>query len=195
MKYDDYKRLREFAEAATPGPWKTTDGYREAQAGRYDDLVSVIEDAHGESIIEHVYYDGHHTIVKPNDVAYITAVSPDVVIGLLDDIKTLQNEVVCQMEDKEFEREERRKAGAKWDEFKAEYENLYRQWRNKNEACNQAYAIEIPELTAERDRLRAALNEACDIAMRWIPGPDIGLADVSDGKRIAEIRRAIGKAE
>lgn len=42
-------------------------------------------------------------------------------------------------------------------ESKLEYDRLYAEWRQKNEACNKAYAITIPALVE-------ALNEACDIA-------------------------------
>lgn len=88
----DHKRLRELAEAATPGPWRITPGYKASQEGRYDDDVSVIEDASGEPVIEHVYYDGHHTIVRPRDTAFIAAANPQTVIGLLDDNERLQGD-------------------------------------------------------------------------------------------------------
>lgn len=39
-------------------------------------------------------------------------------------------------------------------ESKADYDRLYAEWRTKNEACNHAYAIEIPRLTAESAALR-----------------------------------------
>lgn len=85
-------KLRSLAALATPGPWRITDGYQAAQAGRYDDDVSVIEDASGEPVIEHVYYDGHHTIVRPRDAAFIAACSPDAIVALLDRVEELEKE-------------------------------------------------------------------------------------------------------
>lgn len=51
----------------------------------------------------------------------------------------------------------------KWstvDQLKAEYDKLYAEWKMKNDACNKAYAITIPQLEAEVDRLKGALANA-----------------------------------
>ena len=85
----DLEAIRKRCEAATPGPWKTTDGYEAAQAGtRYDDLVSILEDSTGEPIIQHIYYDGHHTIMRPSDVQFIAHARTDLP-ACLDEIERL----------------------------------------------------------------------------------------------------------
>lgn len=71
----------------------------------------------------------------------------------------------------ESDREEMRHLGAVISELfdelhqvRAEYNELYAQWRAKNEACNQAYAVEIPAL-------REALLEAMNIIDDWVDCP------------------------
>lgn len=86
----DLDRLEALARAATPGPWKPTDGYEASQAGRHDDDVSVLEDASGDPVIEHVYYDGHHTIVRPRDVQFIAAANPAVILDLVERLRAAE---------------------------------------------------------------------------------------------------------
>lgn len=95
-------------------------------------------------------------------------------------------------------------------ERKEEYEALYSEWRLKNNACNEAYAIEIPRLTRELAEMRRARDEACEIAERCIFVPDpitpvaqmleqtLGMAVTDptpvfgDKTRIAELRKIGG---
>lgn len=60
----------------------------------------------------------------------------------------------------------------------SEYEALYKEWKQKNEACNQAYAITIPRLAKERDKARAEcaklreqLREGCTCGSGAHPRP------------------------
>jgi hypothetical protein len=96
----DLKALRALCDQATPGPWTPTKGYLEAQAGQYADDVSVLEDPTGDAVIEHVYYDGHHTIVRPQDVEFIASARTALPVAL-DEIERLRaalSDAACCLE-------------------------------------------------------------------------------------------------
>ena len=92
------KTLRELAQAATPGPWKVYDKGRstphvgtispDSKAGwKYDTICDLYED-------EADNYDTNNEYVPFSDsvanAEFIAACSPDVVLGLLDEIKDLR---------------------------------------------------------------------------------------------------------
>ena len=73
----DRTELRRLAEAATPGPWwhEWVDG---------DDWWAVYGQPTGDMVCPEVC-----TMGSPDEAAYIAAVNPAVVLGLLDEIERL----------------------------------------------------------------------------------------------------------
>lgn len=75
----DVSKLREVAEAATPGPWGIShDG---------EGVLYGYEDAHGDDVFEvraERQCNEHAAVDGRADAAYLAAVSPDVTLALLD---------------------------------------------------------------------------------------------------------------
>ena len=79
MSEDEIKRLRALAEVATPGPWRLEgDG----------DLI--LMGGNGELLMDGVSYYPT-ALSRPEDWHYVAAVSPDVVLALLDEIERLRS--------------------------------------------------------------------------------------------------------
>jgi hypothetical protein len=79
----DIEKLRQLAEAATPGPWEVSD----------DDMFSPIEvtsDGPGRDICCLDTYD-HRPDERANDAAFIAAANPQTVLALLDEIERLRD--------------------------------------------------------------------------------------------------------
>lgn len=70
----DYTKLRQLAEAATPGPWLNAVNVGTVLTERMQPIVSP------------------ETVTMPNNSAYIAAANPAVVLGLLDRIAELEGE-------------------------------------------------------------------------------------------------------
>jgi len=87
----NYKRLREVAQAATPGPWIVPD-LEELTQKRAIHRGEVIVEERSPGGIEHIAtaycgaYEGHGL----RNAAYIASASPDVVLGMLDRIERLE---------------------------------------------------------------------------------------------------------
>ncbi len=67
-------KLKELAEKATPGPWEINEKYEQVWSPSTGNYISACD-------MEHYS--------KSADAEYIAAVSPDVVIGLIEEIKNL----------------------------------------------------------------------------------------------------------
>lgn len=78
MTASELNRLRDLAQAATPGPWRVeARGHAAQEVARVNNLEVAPPDS-----VELAHC--------ATDAAYIAAVSPDVVLGLIDDVDRLR---------------------------------------------------------------------------------------------------------
>jgi hypothetical protein len=94
MTDDDIKRLRDIAQAATPGPWQW-DGnvcdYDESNESPW-----LVTDAYAAGIYKHLnggaILKGSIKCLNEADAAYIAAASPAALLGLLDRLAAAERE-------------------------------------------------------------------------------------------------------
>lgn len=84
----DNEGLRRAAEAATPGPWVAMKAGSFDWAGAYW-AVGTVADGYGERAT----LDEAEHLNAEADATYIAATSPDVVLGLLDEVEALRETV------------------------------------------------------------------------------------------------------
>jgi len=141
MTDDDIKRLRRLAEQATPGPWRVNmKGHSYHEVARVNDLEVAPPDS-----VELAHC--------ADDAAYIAAVSPDVVLGLIDEVLTSRRRIgaLTTLTDAQTARlQSYMNDGAK----RAEAINTLASEREANALLTD----EIERLRADRDDVRAELT-------------------------------------
>ncbi len=89
---DDIDSLERLARAATPGPWKWTESYGSVSLDR--DVPN-----HDHTLGDHVLFAepcgdcNSSVLVEDADAAYLAAVSPDVVLGLIALLRAAEEEI------------------------------------------------------------------------------------------------------
>jgi uncharacterized small protein (DUF1192 family) len=141
MTHSELDQLRDLAQAATPGPWRVeAQGHAPQQVARVNNLEvappASVELAHCAT-----------------DAAYIAAVSPDVVLGLIDEVLTSRRRIgaLTTLTDAQTARlQSYMNDGAK----RAEAINTLASEREANALLTD----EIERLRADRDDVRAELT-------------------------------------
>jgi hypothetical protein len=141
MTHSELDQLRALARAATPGPWRVeAQGHAPQQVARVNNLEVAPPD--------HVELSHCAT-----DAAYIAAVSPDVVLGLIDEVLTSRRRIgaLTTLTDAQTARlQSYMNDGAK----RAEAINTLASEREANALLTD----EIERLRADRDDVRAELT-------------------------------------
>jgi hypothetical protein len=78
---EDWKKLRELAEAATPGPWK----HRQVPHPNGEVHYDTVRDCYGGPVAYDS--DAHEADFREQDAAFIAAANPQAVIALLDALR------------------------------------------------------------------------------------------------------------
>ena len=85
MTHSELNQLRDLAQAATPGPWRVC-----ARWGASQEVARV-------NNLEVAPPDSAELAHCADDAAYIAAVSPDVVLGLIDEVERSHDGFLCSM--------------------------------------------------------------------------------------------------
>ncbi len=216
MTDDERKKLRELAEAATPGPWRW--GHHKNMRGSVQEsmfkLYSDVPNSHGEQrTMPVLWMDPQTAAVTLNDnTEYIAAANPQAVVALLDEVERLQERttvgVIASSPTFGKLRDQLAAANAEIERLRGALKferDLYkiehdRADNNHDEAARLLAKLESSLDTAEQlDRelqaMTAARDEACEIAdgicSCSVYQKRLGHWVACDARRIAQLR-AVG---
>lgn len=98
LSADERAKLKELAEAATPGPWQSVVDVPNPDPYSHDEpaviTLNPTPHGYGNFVVGLVWYDGPHTGCTVENGAYIAAMSPDVALGTLAYVAHLEQALV-----------------------------------------------------------------------------------------------------
>lgn len=138
----DYAELRRLAEAATPGPWHFC---------RDKDDCAMVTVAPGADCSTERSFIAVAAWADNDDAAYIAALSPDVVLGLLDRILELEKEPVRVVHDSPSLLAAARREADKWEDVAETLQDRLRAAESEAERLRGALAEVRDNIAEQRD--------------------------------------------
>lgn len=172
----DTKKLRELAQAATPGPWMVKTEKVMSIGTAYEHRVTQVQEAVGLHTCAHGICQVFQWHERSTDVDFIAAANPQTVLALLDEIERLRNVFAAardwrfQVARRTFEPSLALEAAVDAALIQTPFDTITDQLRARYEFEHARFSVANEEREALRSQLAAmtkARDEACRLAMEY----------------------------